>query len=78
MSLNSVDQIVYLSVEAQEVGSGKEELQAQITGDDLDIAFNVRYLLGWSQSLLTVNGSANAVQCRHQPGGDVTSWEKPK
>jgi DNA polymerase-3 subunit beta len=45
MSLNSVDQLVYLSVEAQEVGSGKEELQAQITGDDLDIAFNVRYLL---------------------------------
>jgi DNA polymerase-3 subunit beta len=45
MSLNNVDQTVYLSVEAQEVGSGKEELQAQITGDDLEIAFNVRYLL---------------------------------
>jgi DNA polymerase-3 subunit beta len=45
MTLNSADQVVSLSVEAQEVGSGKEDLQAQITGDDLDIAFNVRYLL---------------------------------
>ena len=45
MSLNSSDQVVSLSVEAQEVGSGQEDLQAQITGDDLDIAFNVRYLL---------------------------------
>ena len=34
-----------LSVEAQEVGSGREEMSAQVTGDDLDIAFNVRYLL---------------------------------
>ncbi|PSN20706.1 DNA polymerase III subunit beta [filamentous cyanobacterium CCP5] len=36
---------VALSVEAQEVGSGREVVPAQITGDDLDIAFNVRYLL---------------------------------
>lgn len=45
MSLKSSDQVVSLSVEAQEVGSGQEDLQAQISGDDLDIAFNVRYLL---------------------------------
>jgi DNA polymerase-3 subunit beta len=32
-------------VEAQEVGSGREDLPAQISGEDLDIAFNVRYLL---------------------------------
>ncbi|MBD0335893.1 MAG: DNA polymerase III subunit beta, partial [Cyanobacteria bacterium Co-bin13] len=30
---------------AQEVGSGREVMPAQITGDDLEIAFNVRYLL---------------------------------
>lgn len=53
MSLNNVDQTVYLSVEAQEVGSGKEELQAQITGDDLDIAFNVRYLLDGLKAIET-------------------------
>ncbi len=45
MSLKSADQLVSLSVEAQEVGSGQEDLQAQISGEDLDIAFNVRYLL---------------------------------
>jgi DNA polymerase-3 subunit beta len=45
MSLKSADQLVSLSAEAQEVGSGQEDLQAQISGDDLDIAFNVRYLL---------------------------------
>ncbi|MGF1567408.1 MAG: DNA polymerase III subunit beta [Nodosilinea sp.] len=45
ISLNSADQLMALSVEAQEVGSGRETLPAQISGDDLDIAFNVRYLL---------------------------------
>jgi DNA polymerase-3 subunit beta len=45
ISLNGADQVVSLSVEAQEVGSGREDLPAQISGDDLDIAFNVRYLL---------------------------------
>ena len=45
ITLNSTDQQVSLSAEAQEVGSGRETLPAQISGDDLDIAFNVRYLL---------------------------------
>ncbi|MGB3201267.1 MAG: DNA polymerase III subunit beta [Nodosilinea sp.] len=45
ITLNSGDQSIALSVEAQEVGSGREDLPAQVTGDDLDIAFNVRYLL---------------------------------
>lgn len=45
LTLNAVDQILSLSVEAQEVGSGREDLPAQISGEDLDIAFNVRYLL---------------------------------
>ncbi|NJL48005.1 MAG: DNA polymerase III subunit beta [Leptolyngbyaceae cyanobacterium SM2_5_2] len=45
ISLKGTEQVVSLSVEAQEVGSGREDLPAQISGDDLDIAFNVRYLL---------------------------------
>lgn len=45
ISFKGADQVVSLSVEAQEVGSGREDLPAQISGDDLDIAFNVRYLL---------------------------------
>ncbi|NEQ53597.1 MAG: DNA polymerase III subunit beta [Leptolyngbya sp. SIO3F4] len=45
LSIGSATQTLAMSVEAQEVGSGREEMSAQVTGDDLDIAFNVRYLL---------------------------------
>ena len=45
LSIGGSKQILALSVEAQEVGSGREEMSAQVTGEDLDIAFNVRYLL---------------------------------
>jgi DNA polymerase-3 subunit beta len=60
MSLNSAQQVVALSVEAQEVGSGREELPAQISGDDLDIAFNVRYLL---DGLKAFDGNQVQMQC---------------
>jgi len=36
---------ITLRAEAQDVGSGAEELNAAIDGDELEIAFNVRYLL---------------------------------
>ncbi|MGC1306829.1 MAG: DNA polymerase III subunit beta [Phormidesmis sp.] len=45
LSMANETQSLTLSVEAQEVGSGLETLPAQITGEDLEIAFNVRYLL---------------------------------
>ncbi|NEP17505.1 MAG: DNA polymerase III subunit beta [Leptolyngbya sp. SIO4C1] len=51
LSLLSTAQNLALSVEAQEVGSGREVVAAQITGDDLDIAFNVRYLLDGLKAL---------------------------
>jgi DNA polymerase-3 subunit beta len=35
---------VLLSVDAQDVGSGRESIPAQISGESLDIAFNVKYL----------------------------------
>ncbi|HEY9701745.1 MAG TPA: DNA polymerase III subunit beta, partial [Allocoleopsis sp.] len=44
-SLNSENQQIYLSVDTQDVGSGKEDLSAQISGEDMDIAFNVKYML---------------------------------
>jgi DNA polymerase-3 subunit beta len=44
-SIDSVDQEIDLSVEAQDVGSGRESLQAQISGESIDIAFNVKYLM---------------------------------
>lgn len=36
---------ITLSVDAPDVGSGVETLSCQVTGDALDIAFNVKYLL---------------------------------
>jgi DNA polymerase-3 subunit beta len=45
LSLDNTNQQLSLSVDAQDVGSGKETIPAQITGDDLDIAFNVKYLM---------------------------------
>jgi DNA polymerase-3 subunit beta len=60
LSLNSADQTVALTVEAQEIGSGREALPAQITGEDLDIAFNVRYLL---DGLKAFNSNEVQLQC---------------
>ncbi len=40
-----------LSVEAQDVGSGKETIPAQISGDDILIAFNIKYLMEGLKSL---------------------------
>lgn len=44
-SIDSVNQQLALSVEAQDVGSGKESMQAQISGESIEIAFNIKYLM---------------------------------
>ncbi|MEB3342804.1 DNA polymerase III subunit beta [Okeania sp.] len=45
-SIDNVNQEISLSVEAQDVGSGKESLAAQISADEPEeIAFNVKYLI---------------------------------
>ncbi len=44
-SLDSVNQELALSVEAQDVGSGRESMSAQISGESIEIAFNVKYLM---------------------------------
>ncbi len=51
--MDSVNQQLSLSVDAQDVGSGKETIPAQITGEDLDIAFNVKYLMEGLKVLTT-------------------------
>ena len=44
--IDSAKQSVSLSADAQDVGSGRETLDSvQVSGDDLEIAFNVRYLM---------------------------------
>ncbi|AMA08990.1 MULTISPECIES: DNA polymerase III subunit beta [Cyanophyceae] len=49
--LNSAEQKLHLAVEAQDVGSGEEALPAQVSGTDLEIAFNVRYLIDGLKAL---------------------------
>lgn len=52
-SIDSGNQEITLSVEAQDVGSATETIPAQISGEDIDIAFNVKYLLEGLKALQT-------------------------
>jgi DNA polymerase-3 subunit beta len=52
-SIDSPNQHLSLSVEAQDVGSGQESMEAEISGDSLDIAFNVKYLIDGLKALPT-------------------------
>ncbi|WP_353930835.1 DNA polymerase III subunit beta [Okeanomitos corallinicola TIOX110] len=45
VSINNANQEITLSCEAQDVGNGTESMPAQISGEDIDIAFNVKYLM---------------------------------
>ena len=45
LSINNGGQEVTLSCEAQEVGSGRESIPAQISGENMEIAFNIKYLM---------------------------------
>jgi DNA polymerase-3 subunit beta len=45
LSINSDTQEITLSVESQDVGSAMESMPAQISGEDMDIAFNIKYLM---------------------------------
>ena len=52
-SIDSVNQEIALAVEAQDVGSGRESIQAQISGDSIEVAFNVKYLMEGIKALPT-------------------------
>ncbi|MEB3157296.1 MAG: DNA polymerase III subunit beta [Cyanobacteriota bacterium] len=45
IALDDARGLVTISVDAQDVGSGSEEVAAEVEGEPIDIAFNVRYLL---------------------------------
>ncbi|MBW4442650.1 MAG: DNA polymerase III subunit beta [Plectolyngbya sp. WJT66-NPBG17] len=53
VQLDNVGQQLTLSVDAQDVGSGREAVPAQISGEGMDIAFNVRYLLDGLKAINT-------------------------
>ncbi len=44
-NLSAAAQTLHISTEAPDVGSGQESLPVQMSGPDLELAFNVRYLL---------------------------------
>lgn len=52
-SIDSLQEELSLSVEAQDVGSGRESIKAQISGEDLEFAFNIKYLMDGLKALPT-------------------------
>lgn len=59
LSLDAEDESLVVSVDAADVGSGREAIPAQISGESLEIAFNVRYLL---EGLKSFNSSEVQMQ----------------
>jgi DNA polymerase-3 subunit beta len=51
-TLDSDNQKLILSIEAKDVGSGRETIPMQFSGENMDIAFNVKYLM---ESLRNIN-----------------------
>ena len=50
-NIDSVNQRLHLSVEAKDLGSGQESMAVDISGDSLEIAFNVKYLIDGLKAL---------------------------
>jgi DNA polymerase-3 subunit beta len=42
---------LFLSVESKDLGSAKESMSAEIVGEDLEIAFNIKYLMDGLKAL---------------------------
>lgn len=59
LKLDATNQQLGLAAEAPEFGSGEESLPAQISGDSLEVAFNVKYL---SDGLKAMNSSEVQLQ----------------
>ena len=53
-------EIIHISADVQDVGSGSESLPASLTGESFQIAFNVRYLL---DGLKSINTSRIFLRC---------------
>lgn len=53
VTLDEAQQQLLLSVEAQDVGNGKEIILAQVSGDTLEMAFNIKYLIDGLKAITT-------------------------
>ena len=52
-SLNKENSKLVVSADAQDVGNAEQSLPAEIMGDDIDIAFNIKYLMDGLKALST-------------------------
>jgi DNA polymerase-3 subunit beta len=50
-SIDSINQELALSVDAQDVGSGRELMPAEVSGESIEIAFNIKYLIDGLKAL---------------------------
>ena len=70
--------VVQISADAQDVGSGSESLAASLTGDAIQIAFNVRYLLDGLKAMgsdrVVLHCNAPTTPAVLQPEGDAEAF----
>jgi DNA polymerase-3 subunit beta len=82
-SINTETQKLLLSVEAADVGSGKEALDIQANGSSIDVAFNVKYLLDGLKAIvgdqlkMQLNGALNPIIFRPLGGLKMTYLVMP-
>jgi DNA polymerase III subunit beta len=82
-NLSSADQQLTVSVNTQDVGSGAEVLSVQYSGDDLEIAFNARYLaeglkvMNTTEVQMNFNTSTSPVVVNPLGGGKMTYLTMP-
>ncbi len=55
ITIDELNQEIALAVDTPEVATGKESLPAQVAGGDLEIAFNVKYLLDGLKAINTMD-----------------------
>ena len=70
--------VVHISADAQDVGSGSESLPASLTGDAIQIAFNVRYLLDGLKAMgsdrVVLHCNAPTTPAVLKPEGDAEAF----
>ncbi len=82
-TIDSDNQQLSLSVEAQDVGSGQESIPAQVSGGNLEIAFNVKYAmeslknLGASEIQIQLNSATSPVVLNPLSGAKMTHLLMP-
>ncbi len=52
-NIDEYEQQIMVSIEAQDIGNGQESMPAQISGESLNIAFNIKYMIDGLKALST-------------------------